>query len=269
MDRSPTPVPSFAKLRGCIDHVDSLLKTSLQFPDANIDAARAAFGLLRAMTEQAEAIALLATTHVVHAAGANLRSLFEAWIQLRYIVQDKDPNREARRCIIFALTELRDRTDPDVVQGEDRTAIERQLDSYCQADPQVAAEVARARERKGSEGRYWTRMGPSALAGFVEQRMPSRLKGKDVLQEYYKYASWDAHHVLTPVLRVHVDTAATEPAIRISESEYAPEEAEYLCSLAGRMLQDASNDVVRTLSVRFAQESGNADTAPATSPEAR
>lgn len=61
------------------------LKEPIQFKDSDADAMAAPNSLLRLMITQAEAIAVLSKTEYAEAANPNLRTMFEAWSDLKLI----------------------------------------------------------------------------------------------------------------------------------------------------------------------------------------
>jgi hypothetical protein len=71
--------------------------------------AAAALAWFHAMVTEGEAIRVLGATEFAIATNANLRSLCEAWLQLRYLLKcTEDPNDAGRRARVFALVEFRD-----------------------------------------------------------------------------------------------------------------------------------------------------------------
>jgi len=152
------------------------------------DVATAAMALLRAAMVQAAAVLTLARTQVAEAAQVNVRSLFEAWVNLRYLLLHGDPTRNARKCIASAHLELRDHVSTLTDSEKNVAKIDALLDRLKKADAAAVQDVVAQRQ----ERRYhWSGLSRTKLVETVGAALPPQEVN---LRQAYKVMSWDGHH---------------------------------------------------------------------------
>ena len=224
-------------LEQILSPIRQALRGGLDIPDEHVQTAIAALGLFRAIMEQAEAIELLRTSSdAVHAAPANLRSLFEAWIQLRYLLRCCDSQVAASvKCQTFAVLELRGFLVASQGTDADVATIDRKLADLRKVDDDAVEEVVRLRAGKlGGSKFYWTGLGPRALVRRVQDTIPPHTR----LADQYKFLSWDAHHVMAP-LDATLERRNTDWNIQVSPRQLPQEAARFVSQLAAQMVKDA------------------------------
>ena len=126
----------------------------------------------------------------------NIRSLYECFGELQYLLTADDPRHEAVTAFAFAMKELEASAIGIDVEVAQHVAADRK--KLAEAMP-LAAAAADARRN------YWTEVGRKEL---VERAVSSWAAnglysaragfGKDI----YKIMSWDSHHVMASLARV-------------------------------------------------------------------
>lgn len=231
-------------LARALEYIRPRAQGRFELPDEEAEAAAAALSLLRTMVVHAEANLHLASTPFAEAASANLRAMFEAWIQLRYLLTRPDRREAALRYKIFGLFEFRDYLVTTEADPEDLAVLQEEIRTVQRAELGVVEHVERLRSGKlGGSKYYWTGMGPTALV----KEVGKHLGDDDQLVRFYKYASWDAHHVLTTVLDVSQRSNGGTPHIQFGPRQPPPEAAAFSCGVAARMLGDAWTLTIETL----------------------
>lgn len=224
-------------LEQILSRIRQALRGGLDIPDGHVHTATAALGLFRVIMEQSEAIELFRTSDAVHAAPANLRSLFEAWIQLRYLLKCCDSQVAASvKCRTFAVLELRDFLVASEGTDADPAAIDAKLADLREVDDEAVEEVVRLRagELDGSRF-YWTGLGPTALVRRVQDTIPPHTR----LADQYKFLSWDAHHIMAPLLNATLERRDDDWHIQVSPRQAPEEVARFTSELAAQMVKDA------------------------------
>jgi hypothetical protein len=231
---------SIAELRGAIYHANSAFDRGCHIPDEHVDAAHGGLALLRAMVVHASAIVMLPETPLAEAASANLRSMFEAWTQLIFLFDQKDQNEAGRRYELFALLEFLAFVEEHYPNEPVVATLRTRVDTYRRDHPKLLRSVERQRADKAIIGPgkktmnrgYRTGLGPSVLAKQV-----APVIGRDTdLSRYYKTASREAHHILTPVLNVKREESGDGCTLPFGPPMVAEDFAKFHCHTAARML---------------------------------
>jgi hypothetical protein len=183
----------------------------------------------RAMVLQGRAIALLTDVGPAEIAYTNLRTLFEHYIDFRYLLAGDDAGekeRKARRILLYAM---RDLTQYSAGTGFDPEAIKRMQQSQLgvmSADPELAAALERE-WRKRPHG-HWSGMTRRAVMLALDS-------AKDGLVHHYKLYSWKTHGVIGPL----TDVSPTPEITRHADSLGHNATGRFLCRQAIGMLLDA------------------------------
>ncbi len=224
-------------LEQVLSPIRKALRGELDIPDGHVHTATAALGLFRAIMEQSDAIEVLRTSDAAHAASANVRSLFEAWIQLRYLLKCCDNQVAASvKCRTFALLELHDFLLVSQGADADPTAIDKKLADLREVDDEAVEEIIRLRAGElGGSRFYWTGLGPTALVKRVQETIPPNTRFADL----YKFLSWDAHHIMAPLLNATLQRRDDDWHIQGSPRQPHEEAARFASELAAQMVKDA------------------------------
>ena len=186
------------ELESLIAHIETRLDSRFEFPDSKVDGGAATLGLLRIMLIHAHAIVAISNTPFAEAATANVRVMFEAWVEISTILEPGLEESNARRSVVFGLLEFRDHGDATGRLDEaDFAKLDEVLRPYRTKYPELVADVEVQRTKKDPRSsQYWTGTSRSVLLAKMEQRgLASKLRS------VYKMLSWDAHHVIAVALR--------------------------------------------------------------------
>lgn len=202
-----------------LSHVLGFLENrlpGLQLPGADNDVAIASMALLRAAMVQGAAVLTLGRTEVAESAEVNLRSLFEAWVNLRFLLLHGDRTRNARKYIASAYLELRDYVAALGDSEEDVAKLDALLEKLKQADPAAVQEVVTQREDRKW---HWSGLNLTKVIDTVGAALPP----KDVnLRQVYKLMSWGGHHDIA-VIR-DVQRTALEDGEHVTFKHWQPQE---------------------------------------------
>src|ERR1041384_4276915 len=149
----PDLAADVSRLESLLEELRPRLRARVDFPDDEADAVAATMSLLRAMVVQAEAILTLARTNIAEAGASNLRTMFEAWCDLRYILDEPGRGNNGRRYRVFGLLELRDYLAATATPSDDHAKelaeVDAALAPYKANRPALvdAAEVERTSKR--------------------------------------------------------------------------------------------------------------------------
>jgi hypothetical protein len=222
-----------------LDALQERLQTTLPIPDADAEAGASALAWFRAMVTEAEAIRVLGETEHAEAAVSNFRSMFEAWLQLRYLLKVcPDANDAGRQARAFALFEFSDYLVNTGGDADDVRLVEDQLRPLRQHFPAIISEIeARRNPKKKAPGNpnYWSGKGPTQMIKAVQ----ATVKVKTKLADLYKFTSWNPHHVMAPLLNATLEYRA-DGSIHIQfHPRQTPEEAAtHYSGLATQLLMD-------------------------------
>lgn len=211
----------------------------VHLPHANTpqqDVAIAAIILLRAATVQGWAIHALAGTRHREAAVANLRQMFEAWVDLRYLLLHGDPIENAHRSFVFAhmdlLAFLQEYGAGDKELKAEAEKVTEALQGLSRNTPDVYRKVEGER-KAGSQ--YWSGKGRRKLIGEVGEKTGH---GAKTLQGAYKLYSWEAHHVVNFLRDFRAATTEKGVEIGFGFGADAVERGEDCCERAQEMVRD-------------------------------
>lgn len=210
-----------------LDWIDPVVAWNVEIPKVtgdDQDIVTAASALLRSAVIQARAVHTLHGGPAREAAGANCRSLLEAFAELHWLLRRGDRLRNARKMFIFAHFELVDQSkgDPDFAVELQQTQLDmariKGVDStaYAEVEQQIA---------KGAK--YWMGIGRlemiRAAFEWIHDHDPKR--GRELAAQGYKLFSWEDHHV-TAILSV-IDLsrgAAGHPTIQLVRGPEGPDD---------------------------------------------
>jgi hypothetical protein len=155
------------------------------------DVVHVARSYMRAILAQGTAIAWLADSGAAECSYSNLRSLFEAYLDLRFLLTGERQGSRARRVILYAMHDLLETADTLGLGGEERDGIRDGIAAYADEDPPTyAAFLADWSQKRRS---HWSGMTRSSIMRALD---PEPL----VLTIRYKAYSWESHGVLSAVL---------------------------------------------------------------------
>jgi len=235
-----------SRLEALLEELRPRLRARVDFPDDDADAVAATMSLLRAMVVQAEAILALARTNIAEAGSSNLRTMFEAWCDLRYILDEPGRGNNGRRYRVFGLLELRDylaaTATPASSHATELAEVEAALAPYVAQRPALvdATSVERAAKRPPPwAGRNRTRMlrhlteapaTPTPAAGTTEAGNDNVLRA----------LAWDSRNALQAALDATIDTD-DDGQIRLTfrRRRLPAESGAFYCAMATRMLSNA------------------------------
>ena len=244
-----------ARLDTALAYLQRRLKTRLDFPDEEVEAVAATMALLRTMVAQAEAIRLLAKSEFAEAGSSNLRTIFEAWCDLRAILGDGDRNANGRRFRVFALLEFRDYIKSQVSESDDQASeladIENELEPYQRSHKDLVAQIEKERE-KGAK--LWSGKTRTAMLRALDAAPTAsgKTRPEDVptLVQIFKVLSWESHNILIGVLDVKIDTDEKgETRILFGHRQTQREAGAFNCAMAERMLGDSWMQVQRAFKI--------------------
>jgi hypothetical protein len=192
-----------ARLEMVISRIESRIMGSLEFPDEKAASGAATLLLLRIMVAHAHIVAFASTQPFAEASSANVRAMFEAWVEIYSILHPGDPEENARRCIIFGLLEFREQAlAVGTLSPEEEAQVESQIVPYREKYPRVVADIEMQRTNKDPRNsHYWTGTSRSELIRRMEERGVA-----STLRRIYKLLSWDAHHVIAVALQTTIRT---------------------------------------------------------------
>jgi hypothetical protein len=145
------------------------------------------YGILK----QGRAIALLADSGVAECAYSNLRSMFEAYVDLRYLLMG-DQKASALRVVLYAIHDLIAGSDQaGIADSEARAGALDLIESWGQEDP--ATLNAFKADWDGRRRGHWSGMSRTALIRHLDPDPRSLLVT-------YKALSWESHGVLSAIL---------------------------------------------------------------------
>lgn len=221
------------------------LQGDILTPSESPASAAACLILLRAMVRQAELIIIAAEAGFSEEATANLRVIFEAWVNLLYLVS-KSGDDFAVQYRAFALLEFRAHLMDSKSEHEDVEDIDALIEELRQKHPHVlqATELLRSGKVKGQNKLYWCGLGPAKLVSEAARFLSPIVQDPEQLPRFYKFTSWDAHHILTPVLNLDRDKFLAG-MIHLGRRQPADEAAQFNCFVAAGMLKQAFSAVKR------------------------
>ena len=234
-----------ARLDQPLDYLQRHVKDQLNFPDEDVEAVAATMALLRTMIAQAEAIRLLAKSEFAEAGASSLRTIFEAWCDLRAILTDGDRNENGRRFRIFALLEFRDYIRSQVSATDDHASelsdIAKELKPY---EREYAALVAQIEQERKKGAKLWSAKTRTAMLKTMDAAPPpsgkTRLEDATTLVQIFKVLSWESHNILVGILDVKIGTDENgQTRLQFGHRQTQQEAGAFNCAMAERMLGDS------------------------------
>jgi hypothetical protein len=193
-----------------------------------------AFAFIRMMSVQGNAVLLLCETNATaEAAYSNLRSLFELYVDFRYLLQGDEKEVKIQKAHQALLYAARDLTSSAAIEGFDQERTARMLRSqtaFGARYPDLYAEFEQAWSKSKSRPRHWSGLRRTDMI---------RQFGTDAdgLRLMYKLLSWFAHGVLTPLLDV---SRTNDGATTVLGPTQSPDRVAYFaCGQAAGLLEDA------------------------------
>jgi hypothetical protein len=141
--------------------------------------------LMRGMIVQGKAVAVVCESGLGWAAGSNLRSMFELHLDIRFMLHGPEPERRARRIVLYAMHDMAHST-PD----EPNPILLAAIESFRKIDPEACADFETAWKKNRG---HWSGSSRTAVMKDLEPTSSE-------LRRMYKWYSWGAHMVLEPVL---------------------------------------------------------------------
>lgn len=211
------------------------LDVGFSVKDGEADAVEACYAFLRAILLHGQSTIILVRQNRGEAASANVRAMFEAWMQLLFVVTAEDRASTAQRARIFAVLEVLESPFALGTRPELRDIQNRALDKLAADYPDALADarLQRAGKVQGRSPKYWTGMSPTALVDLISKRFDMG----DVMRTYYKWSSYDAHHVLAVPLgvrRVKHDAGIT---IMMADPNVIPDAVDFSCHVAAGVVK--------------------------------
>jgi hypothetical protein len=223
-----------AKLDKALTFLRARLAETIQFKEEDRDAMAATNGLLRVMVAQAEAIAVLSTPEIADSAGSNIRTLYEAWVDLRVILIG-DRNQNGAQFRLFGLLQFRRHANVLMARQEDVAAaiaeIDSDLERYRKLYPALVAKV------EAMKGNFWSGQTRKAMLIALEEQLVKSEAA--TLMDIYKIFSWQAHSTLAAVLGLIITEEDGETRMGFGPYQTPEFAADYYCTIAERLLGDA------------------------------
>lgn len=225
-------------LRAELTRLDAVINAGFELPDARSETGAVALVLLRQIAVNAEAVLAISETQVAEAAIANLRTMFEAWCQLRYLLKcTPDSEESAVTCQAFSLLEFRAWLESESASAEEVAPLNEAIEVLRKrhAAGVQSAEDLRSGVTKGKNSKYWTGLGPTALVREVSAGLPDPGHGP----KFYKFTSWDAHVIMAPILEITRTTRDGLLHLEMGPRQPPEEAAAVHCGAALELLRDS------------------------------
>lgn len=205
------------------------------------DLAAVALALIRVMIVQGEAIAALAATPFAEAAHVNLRALFEAWLDISYLLAPEDRAEQVKRArkalahgydsaIKFANEQIPGDTDIESLVRERKRVID--------ADPAAYKELQQVGDK-----RFWSGTSRKRLAGIIES-LPA-MKGMG-LASFYTLLSFDSHNLIAHIRDVVREEGDGEVILHHRHFLTATEAGEFYSTVCAKLIASAWEAFART-----------------------
>jgi hypothetical protein len=173
-----------------------------------------ATALLRRGLLQANAVRFLVANEAPEVGIPNIRSLYEAFGELHYLLE-RDSEVRAQTALIFAVQEIK-RYLQRWPEGNtnDLRHLERELDQHARSAPDGFA-------RASGRTNYWT---DGTRAGLIDAALSSLSRSsevpapQDLGRQLYKVLSWDDHHVMAAL--VTIDLAQDSQTLGTIKAEH-------------------------------------------------
>jgi hypothetical protein len=217
-----------------VEFIRPMLQGSIAVPEHRPETAIASLALLRTMIQQCELLIKASEARLAEAASPNLRAMFEAWVQVIYLVKGIAEDTGPIEYRAFALLEFKAYLAYASEDPTDIESIDQEIEDLRSNHPAEVKRVEQLRssERKGNRN-YWTGLGPTALV----ERANKVLGPEHQLSRLYKFTSWDVHHILTAVLHIAREESAAGPTIQLGYRQPPEEAAAFNATIAVGMLR--------------------------------
>jgi hypothetical protein len=236
-------------LRTLLDRATAIMASPTHWPDGDIDGPAALMSLFRIIVAHARAILSLAPTDFAEASTSNLRTIFEAWLEVQHIAIQANKAESAARFCIFGLLEMKKSL---VAHGATSTTLASLDATILRYRTKYVVAFSETEQLKGN---FWTGSGrkkqieqfQSANADLIKRRtdamilaggltVPSGGKVPDLIYTY-KVLSWDSHSVLAAAIGTELDDAAQ--TFHYTPFMLQPEFGASNCALAAGLVSDA------------------------------
>lgn len=123
------------------------------------------------------------------------RSLYEVWVELKFLLRSGDPEENAARFSINTVLEMEDFIEQRKSDVSDSAiaGLQRTISSYEASHPEIMDAIREQRRRRRF---HWS--------GMSRSRMEREVAGHDT--SLYKVMSWEAHVVLSPMRDLEIVT---------------------------------------------------------------
>lgn len=244
-----------ATLDETLTYLRHRMSGALNFGGAEIDANAAVLGHLRALVLQAEAILKIARTDFSHASTSNLRTMYEAWMELRVLLASPDRQAAGFRFGLFGLLEFRDFRVARGDTPEELVDIDERLRRYQVKNASMYEQVIRdCQDAKkpayasGSRAAVLSTIQKTDKAKTAKQKSEAVAAGmspKEVdavpnLFDIYKFLSWDTHGVINMLEAEFDDDRDT---VSYFNRQSSADAGEFTASMANALLADAWHSV--------------------------
>ena len=154
------------------------------------------------------------------------RSLYELWVELRFLLRSGNPEQNAAKFSINTILELEDFIEQRKSDFDDDSiaGIQRTISSYEASHPEIMDAIREQRRRRRF---HWS--------GMSRSRMEREVAGHDT--PLYKVMSWESHVVLSPIRDLEIVMKEGNSATLKFEPRNTPMvDAEFIAYSAGEIL---------------------------------
>jgi Family of unknown function (DUF5677) len=220
-----------AWLFGEVERFASNSRVSLCDP-ADIEVFHVTASWLARCTEMAKAISVLAHNELHASTGVVLRSLWELWIDWRYLLKVGDRRLNAAKVLLNAQIAALDFVDAHASQFEEGylQKLHQNVAEFEAGHPEVSAQVRKQRSKKQF---HWS--------GLTFSQMERLLAPEATV---YGQLSWEPHSTVTTIRDVSLDVEDSDAFFRFGQTEEAIR-PEFMLFSAGGVLFFVYNDFAR------------------------
>jgi hypothetical protein len=166
--------------------------------EADHDVSVVATALLRRGLLQAQAVHAVVSSASADAAVPNLRSLFEAFGELNYLLNSPDSQEKAQTAFAFALRQIENYQERWRDDDADLSKTRAELTDHATRSPAAFQQASQRRN-------FWTPNSRAELIDAALATLPRSGTGPlppEVGKQLYKLLSWDDHHVMSVLLSI-------------------------------------------------------------------
>lgn len=189
---------------------------------------------IRLALAYAKGVHLLIEQQLITAAAPIERSIYEMWVEHRYLLSVGLKTENARKIMINATMELRDfiQKNNDQFSAEQKKDFNKSLISYKTEYPDLYMIIERQRKQRFY---HWSGISRSRMEQVVSVPGTANI---------YQYLSWEAHAVMSPIRDIHLNTnkEGTVKSLEFKMLADAEEESERIAWTVGGILFYMWND---------------------------